>query len=91
LLDEGGIEVFIHDSCFPIEENLRILIEEGVFLSQFWTAYKLRPHGHLYERYTWTTTKQQLTLDKRNYSKGDVIKGKIDFECLQERTRPRIG
>jgi len=27
-----------------------------------------------------------LTLDKKAYRKGDVIKGKIDFECVQEPT-----
>lgn len=36
----------------------------------------------------WTTKRQELTLDKTEYRKGDVIKGRIDFECLQEATRP---
>lgn len=90
LLDDGRIELFIHNNCFCVEENLRILVEKGVFLSQFWTYYKVRPHGRLYERFIWTTTKQRLTLDKRDYLKGDVIKGEIEFECLQEMTRREL-
>jgi hypothetical protein len=31
-----------------------------------------------------TTKRQELTLDKQTYRKGDVITGRIDFECLVE-------
>lgn len=32
-----------------------------------------------------TVQRQELTLDKKTYRKGDVITGKIDFECLDDR------
>jgi hypothetical protein len=31
----------------------------------------------------WIPQKQKLTLDKRAYRKGEVIKGRIEFECLK--------
>jgi hypothetical protein len=33
----------------------------------------------------WTTKRQELTLDKKLYRKSDVIKGRIDFECVEEK------
>jgi hypothetical protein len=32
----------------------------------------------------WTTTRQELILDKKIYHKGEVIKGRIDYECIEE-------
>lgn len=37
----------------------------------------------------WTTKRQELTMDRKMYRKGDLIKGRIDFECLQEPTSPK--
>lgn len=37
----------------------------------------------------WTTKRQKMTLDKKGYRKGDTIKGKIDFECLDELIDPK--
>jgi hypothetical protein len=28
-------------------------------------------------------------LDKKVYRRGDVIKGRIDFECMEEKTDPK--
>jgi hypothetical protein len=39
--------------------------------------------------FIWTTKQQKLTLDKKTYSKGDVVKGKIDFECAESTTDPK--
>jgi hypothetical protein len=36
----------------------------------------------------WTTKHQKLTLDREKYHTGDVIKGKIEFECIEEPTHP---
>ena len=35
------------------------------------------------------TTRQKLTLDKKAYRKGNVIKGRIDFECVQKVIDPK--
>ena len=32
----------------------------------------------------WTTKRQKLTLGKNKYRQGDVIKGRIDFACVEE-------
>jgi hypothetical protein len=37
----------------------------------------------------WRDSSQKLTLDKKVYPKGDVIKGRIEFECLEEPTNPK--
>ena len=39
----------------------------------------------------WTTTKQKLILNKEEYKRGDIIKGKIEFECVQEVTNPKYS
>jgi hypothetical protein len=84
LLHGDTIELFIHDDDSPIPDYLRIVVQKGVFSSQYWTYYKA---GRGLER--WTSTRQKLTLDKRVYRNGDVIKGRIDFECLEEPTNPK--
>jgi hypothetical protein len=89
LLEGNTIELFIHDNydCPGPDDNLKIVVQNGVFWSQYWTVYK-----HLASNYglIWTTRMQKLTLDKKEYGKGDVIKGKIDFECVQENGDPKL-
>jgi hypothetical protein len=82
LLDGGRIELLINDPiigdvqhCY---QHLLIEVKEGVFWSQYWRNCERPTAG-----WTWTTKKQELTLDKGVYRKGDVIKGRIVFECLE--------
>jgi len=86
LLDTGRIEILIDESKLAqIELSYQYLLVEvknGVFWSQYWRDSD-QPRAGL----TWTTKKQELTLDKRVYRKGDVIKGRIVFECMQKYTR----
>lgn len=84
LVDANTIELFIHDRDPATNDNLRIIIRDGVFRSQYWTKYLLGTGTRLPAGVRWTTTRQKLTLDKKVYRKGDLIKGKIDFECAEE-------
>jgi hypothetical protein len=77
LLDGHVIEILIHKSRGAFSDALKVRISGGKFACQFWTPYEF---GGI----RWTTTQQKLTLDKKTYQKGDVIKGRIDFECLSE-------
>ena len=52
--------------------GLRIWIRDGKFKSAYWGDSSRKS----------PTTRQKLTLDKKTYQKGDVIKGRIDFECI---------
>jgi hypothetical protein len=81
LLDGNSINLFIHESNPAYDDRLRIWITNGRFKCQFWTLYKWN-HGHL----VWITKRRKLTLDKKEFRKGDIIKGRIDFECVQEMT-----
>ncbi len=56
-----------------------------MFRCQFWNLYQIPRLADM----VWTTKRQELTLDKEVYGKGDVIKGRIDFECVQEATNPK--
>ncbi len=84
LVDANTIELFIHDRDPATNDNLRIIIRDGVFRSQYWTKYLLGTGTRLPAGVRWTTTRQKLTLDKKVYRKGDLIKGKIEFECAEE-------
>lgn len=84
LLDGDTVQLLIYDHA----DNLKIVVQNGIFWSQYWYYYK--DFLGNYRGLQWTTTKQELTLDKRVYRKGDVIKGKIDFECLQENRHPEL-
>jgi hypothetical protein len=85
LLDVNTIDLYIHESNPAYDDDLIIQIRNGMFTCQYRTFYKaMRDAG-----FTWTTTRQKLTLDKKVYRKGDVIKGRIDFECVQEPTKPK--
>jgi hypothetical protein len=79
LVDVNMIDLLIHEDNQLYDDALRVQIRNGMFASQFESLYKA-PHGPL----IWTTKRQRLTLDKTVYRKGDVIKGRIDFECVEE-------
>jgi hypothetical protein len=81
-LDGNVIELLIHESNPAFRDALRILIREGKFTSQYWVVDAMRS-------FTWTTTRQKLTLDKKMYRKGDLIKGRIDFECVSKVINPK--
>ncbi len=84
LVDSNKIELFIHQRTPSANDNLRIIIRDRVFRSQYWTKYLLGTGTRLPAGVRWTTKRQKLTLDKKVYRKGDLIKGKIDFECAEE-------
>jgi hypothetical protein len=92
LLDGDTIELFSHDEHSPFNDYLKIVVRNGVYWSQYWTYYKVaRMYGTDLTTgdLIWTTKRQELTLDKQLYRKGDVIKGRIVFECIQEATHPK--
>ncbi|MFH1117959.1 MAG: hypothetical protein V1792_28900 [Pseudomonadota bacterium] len=76
LLGKHTIQLFVPDQNNTTEQ-LRVLIRDGKFSCQYWQTSDLGA-------YTWTTTRQKLTLDKEMYRKGDVIRGRLDFECVIE-------
>ncbi|AFM26882.1 hypothetical protein [Desulfomonile tiedjei] len=84
LLD-GVIDLFIHEDNPAFFDQLTIRIRNGMFTCQYWTGYKAPGKGD----WIWTTKRQELTLDKKVYEKGDLIKGRIDFECAEKPTNPK--
>jgi hypothetical protein len=84
LLDIDKMDLFIHELNPAFCDRLRVRIRNGMFSCQFWTVYKQGGTIDL----IWTTKRQKLILDKKAYRKGDVVKGRIDFECLDELTNP---
>jgi hypothetical protein len=84
LVDANMIDLLIHHSNAADDDALRVLIKKEFFTCQYWTLNKGRGEPD----WIWTTKGQKLTLDKKTYRKGDVIKGRIDFECVQEPTNP---
>jgi hypothetical protein len=85
LVDVNTIVLVIHDPSLEFVEKLTVRVTNGMFTCQYWTGYKAPTRTAL----IWTTTSQKLTLDKKAYRKGAVIKGRIDFECVQEATDPK--
>jgi hypothetical protein len=85
LLDVNMIDLFIHHWSPGFNDALRVRIRNGMFTCQYWLVYNAGPTEGL----IWTTKRQKLTLDKKTYRKGDVIKGRIDFECLDEFINPK--
>jgi hypothetical protein len=77
LIDDHEIELFIHDYHGTDWDNLKIVVKNGVFRSQYWV-------GGVGRNWIWTTKQQELTLGKKTYQKGDTIKGRIFFECVEE-------
>jgi hypothetical protein len=87
-LKDNTIELFVHDMSPSTNDNLKILVQDGLFSCQYWTSY-VADRGD--EGLIWTTKRQRLILDKKVYTIGDIIQGKIEFECLQEVTNPKHG
>ena len=85
-LDNNTMILYIHDFTASTNDNLKIKITNRLFQCQYWTTY-VADRGD--EGLIWTTKKQILILDKKEYKKGDTIKGKLKFECLQEVTNPK--
>jgi len=87
LLDANMIDLLIHETNPSYVDALRVQIRNETFSYQYWALYPVRfkpKPGTI-----WTTKQQKLTLDKKTYRKGDVIKGKIYFECVEEPTNPK--
>jgi hypothetical protein len=85
LVNANMIDLFIHDSTPAFDDRLIVQIRNEMFSCQYWTYYRAGPTKGL----TWTTARQGLTLDKKNYRKGDVIKGKIDVEISEKLIHPK--
>jgi hypothetical protein len=91
-VDASTIELFINGGGPAFDDNLSIRIKNGMFMCQYWTEYK---RARMYDNVLtqgdliWTTKKQELTLDNHVYRKGDEIKGRIVFECVEEATHPK--
>lgn len=81
LIDANAIDLFIHETNPAFRDSLRVHIVKGKFTSQYWIVDDVGS-------FTWMTTRQKLILDKKSYRKGDVIKGKIDFECMMKVADP---
>ncbi|MBI4964486.1 MAG: hypothetical protein HY913_14505 [Desulfomonile tiedjei] len=92
LLDVNTIDLLIHDSTPSFSDKLYVQIRNGIFRCQYSTWYKavtIYNNAVTQGDLIWTTKKQELTLDKRVYRKGDTIKGRIVFECVEEATHPK--
>lgn len=87
LTDSRTIDLFIHTEVGLFCDRLRIQIVNGYCRCQYWTVYM--DYGHLFSGMIWTTNHQKLTLDREQYHRGDVIKGKIEFECREDTTHPK--
>ncbi len=85
LAGENMIDLLMEEDSSSFFERLRIQIRNGMFTSQFWSDCTICPS----EGFVWRTTRQALILDRKVYRKGDVIKGRIDFECVEEYTDPK--
>lgn len=85
LRDDSKIDLFIKEHNPAFDDALRVQIKNGMFTCQYWTYYRAGPREGL----IWTTKRQKLTLDKKAYRKGDVIKGRIDIEVLDEFVNPK--
>jgi hypothetical protein len=83
-LDGNMIDLLIHEMNPAFIDRLWVQIRSGMFKCQFWTVYVDARKDLI-----WTTKRQKLTLDKKAYRKGDVIKGRIEFECVQEVGSPK--
>jgi len=84
LLDPNMIDLFIHENNASHFDALKIQIRNHTFSCQYWALYP----GPGEPGMIWMTKQQKLTLDRKAYQKGDVIRGKIDLECVAEPTNP---
>jgi hypothetical protein len=88
LQKDGIIELKIEDQSASTGDFLTIQIKDGKFFSQYKTYYPGDPSDI---NLIWTTTKQRLILNKKEFKKGEVIKGRVEFECVQEVSNPKYG
>lgn len=79
LLGPNTIDLVIKNRVGVCYEWLRSRITKGMFECDYSVSCKY-PH----RRFRCTTKRQELTLDKKEYRKGDLVTGRIDFECLVE-------
>ncbi|MFC1834439.1 hypothetical protein ACFL2Q_06860 [Thermodesulfobacteriota bacterium] len=82
LLAGLGVVLELHEDGPGHMDSLRVWIRNGMFTSRFRDRAaskraRLRPRR-------WTPKRQKLTLNKKTFRKGDVIKGRIDLECIEE-------
>jgi hypothetical protein len=84
-LDLNMIDLSLDENNAAFVETLKVQIRNGMFSCEYsgLTDVPL-PKGLM-----WTTKRQELTLDKTVYRKGDEIKGRVYFELLQEMTDPK--
>ncbi len=85
LLGANMIDLFIGETNPEYGDNLTVQIRNGMFMCQYKALYKNTSKGLI-----WTTKRQKLALDNKTYRKGDLIKGRIDFECLEKQTDPMV-
>lgn len=88
LLPDNFIEILVYEETASTYDNLKITIKDGTFSCQYWTVY---PGNRFDEGLIWTTKKQKLVLNKEHYQAKDLIKGSIDFECVEQATNPKYG
>jgi hypothetical protein len=86
LVDANTIDLLIHHTSPGFHDRLRVQVRNGMFTCQFWNLYQIPGRADM----VWTTKRQALTLDKELYRKGDVLKGRIDLECVMEATNPEF-
>lgn len=83
---DHSITLYFHEFSTAYDDNLAVTISGSQFRSQFWTAHLIRREADLY---VWTTTKQTLILDKKEYRPGDMLKGRIEFKCVEKNLNPK--
>jgi len=81
------IDLFIHTEVGLCPDRLRIQITDRYFRCQYWTVYMAQTNVN--SSLVWSTILQKLTLEKEEYHSGDLIKGKIEFECLESTMHPK--
>lgn len=88
LVDANSLDLFIHQSTASSKDALIVQIRNGLFRCQYWSQFFTeRPmeEGEI----IWTTTEQELTLDKKVYRRGDEIKGRIYLQCWRQPADPK--
>jgi hypothetical protein len=87
-IDKNSIEIRIYDESASTYDDLTVIVRNGRFSSQYKTVY---PVAAANSGLIWTTTKQRLVLNKKHYEKGEIIRGCIEFECVEEKREARNG
>jgi hypothetical protein len=85
LLDPNTIELSIEHKGAAFIELMRVRIRNG----KFTTEYSMTSSMPMRKGLRCAKKRHELTLDKERYRKGDVIKGKIYYECVWESTDPK--